>query len=355
MTEAGVDPTTERARLLLESGRFDEARSLLREALARDNEDAGLWCLLSLALIRLEEPQEATSAAGRAAALEPEEEWPHRLASIALANQKRPDQAVAAAREAVRRGPALWQTHAQLALALHEVREAGARDEAWYTGSHAVTLAPEEAETHFVMGVVAQDRGQLAVAERAYRQALALEPANAAAMNNLALVELRRGRVHQAAEGFTSSLRADPGLGVARANVEAVGWRLLTFGYYIAFVGFWILRLLVGETLGNLGGGMAYGIRAGVGALLLAVWAVLGGRTVRRLPVTARRYLFTLPRRQFTFGVMVAGVSICVLGSLFGAFAPAAVADWGLYVALGGILLSFVTSWVTVIRNRRRA
>ncbi|MGH3099084.1 MAG: tetratricopeptide repeat protein [Streptosporangiales bacterium] len=354
MTEAGLDPTTERARLLLESGRFDEARSLLREALARDGEDAGLWCLLSLALIRVDEPQEATSAAARAAALEPAEEWPHRLASIALVNQKRPDQAVAAAREAVRCGPALWQTHAQLALALHETRGPGASDEAWYAASHATALAPEEAETHFVMGVVAQDRGQLAVAERAYRQALSLEPTNAAAMNNLALVELRLGRVHQAAEGFTSSLRADPGLGVARANVEVVGWRLLTFGYYIAFAGFWVLRLLVGETIGSLGGGVTYAVRAGVGALLVAVWAVLGRRTLHRLPVTARRYLLTLPRRQLGFGLMVAGVGVCVLGSLFGAFAPASMATWGLYVAAGGVLASFVTSWVVVIRNRKK-
>jgi len=50
-------------------------------------------------------------------------------------------------------------------------------------------------------------------------------------MNNLQLFRLCRDRLRR---GFTSSLRNDPDLGVARANVDAVGWRLMTIGY-IAF------------------------------------------------------------------------------------------------------------------------
>lgn len=341
-----ADVATERAKGLVGAGRFDQARPMLREALARDPDDGGLWCLLALCLIRLDEPDEAIEAAARAAALEPFEEWPHRLASIALVGKKRYEQATVAAREAVRRAPDLWQTHAQLALALHEVKRPQELDEAWYAASHATALAPQEAETHFVMGVVAQERGHAHVAERAYRQALALDPSNAGAMNNLALLELRRGRVSKAAEGFTSSIRADPALGVARVNVEAVGWRMLTFAYYIAFVGFWVLRFLLAESVG-------YGVRVGVGVLLVAVWAALAVRTVHRLPVPARRYLTTLPRRQLGFGLMTIGVGGCVAGSLIAAFAPFPVAGVALTAALGAILVSFVTSWIVVIRNRR--
>lgn len=352
----GVDPEAERARVLIDAGRFDEAKGLLQTALAREPDDGAKWCLYALCMVRLERPQEALQAARRAAVLEPDDEWPHRLASIALCSQRDYRAAAVAAREAIRREPDLWQTHAQLALALHELRDQTSVDEAWRAASHAVSLAPEEAETHFVMGVIAQERRQHDIAERAYEKVLALDPAHAAAMNNLGLAQLRRGRLHAAAEGFTSSLRSDPRLEVARANVESVGWRMTTFAYYIAFAGWWILRfLVVGDSVGDSLG--AYLARAGFGIALLVVWAVLGARMVSQLPAAARQYLLRMPRRSLSFGVMTVGIAGCVVGSMFAAFTPATIAVYGLAVAGGSIFVSFVTSWVVTIRawrNRKK-
>lgn len=344
----GPDPTIVRIRTLIEAGRHEEARVKLESVLASEPGDGGLWCLYALCLCRLDRPAEALQAAGRAAALEPDEEWPHRLASIALCSLQDYPRAAEAARAAVRLEPGLWQTHAQLALALHEVKNVDAMNEAWQSADHAVSLAPDEAETHFVMGVVAQERGAVQVAESAYRRVLALDPAHAAAMNNLGLLQLKRGRLHEAAEGFTSSLRNDPNLGVARANVDAVGWRLMTIAYYIAFGGFWVLRFLV-ETSGP----YEYLLRAGMGVVLLGVWIIVGLRMLGRLPSAARRYLARLPRRSSGFGIMAGGVTLCVLGSLFAAFAPGPVSRYGLGAAAVGISVSFVTSWVVTIRNWR--
>ncbi|MQA05062.1 MAG: tetratricopeptide repeat protein [Streptosporangiales bacterium] len=347
----GVDPAAERARVLIDAGRLEEAKGVLQTALAQEPDDGGKWCLFALCMVRLDQYDEALEAAGRAAALEPAEEWPHRLASIALCGKKDYPRAVTAARESVRRESDLWQTHAQLALALHELRDRSSLDEAWQAASYAVSLAPEEAETHFVMGVIAQERRQHDVAEQAYEKVLALDPGHAAAMNNLGLVQLRRGKIHAAAEGFTSSLRSDPRLEVARSNVESVGWRLMTFGYYIAFAGFWILRLLLG---GETEEGMPFVFRAGFGVVLLAVWTVLGVRMVGRLPTAARQYLFGMPRRSLGFGVMTFGIAGCVLGSMFAAFTPPALAFYGLVVAGCAIFLSFVTSWVVTVGAWRR-
>lgn len=347
----GLDPEVVRVRVLIDAGRCDEARVLLQGALAREPDDGGLWCLLALCQVRLDQPADAIAAARRAAALEPSEEWPHRLASIAYCAQGDYVNASAAAREAVRREPGLWQTHAQLALATHEVKTRASLDEAWQAASYATSLAPNEAESHFVMGVVAQERCQNDIAESAYHKVLSLDPNHAAAMNNLGLVQLRRGKIHAATEGFTSSLRSDPRLDVARANVESVGWRLMTFAYYIAFGGFWILRILVTSYADA--GALGYGLRAAVGAALLAVWVVLGVKMIGKLPGTARKYLFSLPRRSLAFGLMSLGVSVCVLGTMFGAFAPASLAIYGLYVAIGAIFVSFVTSWVVTIRAWR--
>lgn len=345
-----ADPAGERARALIDAGRLEEAKGVLQTALAREPEDGGKWCLFALCMVRLDQFDDALQAAGKAAALEPAEEWPHRLASIALCGKKDYPRAVSAARESVRRESDLWQTHAQLALALHELGNLAAIDEAWQAASYAVALAPEEAETHFVMGVIAQERRQHDVAERAYEKVLALDPGHAAAMNNLGLVQLRRGRIHAAVDGFTSSLRSDPRLEVARANVESVGWRLMTFGYYIAFAGFWILRLLLS---GEVERDMPFLFRVGFGVALLAVWGVLGVRMVGRLPTAARQYLFGMPRRSLGFGVMTFGIAGCVLGSMFAAFTPPQLAGYGLVVAGCAIFLSFVTSWVVTIRAWR--
>lgn len=348
----GIDPATERARVLIEAGRHGEAENVLQTALAKEPDDGAKWCLYALCMVRLDRAQQAVEAAGRAAALEPDEEWPHRLASIALCSLGEHERAVTAAREAIRREPDLWQTHAQLALALHELKCRGAADEAWSAASYAVSLASNEAETHFVMAVVAQERGDLATAEVAYEKALALDPTHAAAMNNLGLVRLRRGRLHQAVEGFTSSLRSDPSLQVARANVESVGWRLTTYAYYLAFVGWWILRFLVVSDDSDFG--TLYFVRAGAGVALLAGWAVLGVRMVGRLPAAARGYLAGMPRRSPAFAVMACGILGCVLGSMFAAFTPAHLAFYGLVVAGVAIFVSFVTSWVVTVGNIRR-
>jgi hypothetical protein len=50
---------------------------------------------------------------------------------------------------------------------------------------------------------------------------------------------------------------------------------------------------------------------------------------------------------------MAGGMSLCVLGSLFAAFAPGSVCVYGLLGAGGGIFLSCVMSWIVTIRNWR--
>ncbi|MGH3377681.1 MAG: hypothetical protein ACRDP6_23410, partial [Actinoallomurus sp.] len=124
--------------------------------------------------------------------------------------------------------------------------------------------------------------------------------------------------------------------------------RLMTIGYYIAFGGFWVLRFLVAAD-----SPYDYLLRAGMGVVLLGVWVTVGLRMLGRLPSPARRYLARMPKRSAGFGVMAAGVSLCVLGSLFAAFAPGSVCVLGLLAAGAGIFISFVTSWIVTVRNWR--
>ena len=128
----------------------------------------------------------------RAAGLDPTEEWSHRLASVALVNLGRTLEAVDEAREAVRLAPHLPIVRVQLAQAMGTLPEL--RRSAYDEALAAVTLDPTEPECHLVVADTARKLGWTRQAEAAYRQVLTMDPANAAAMNNLAVLRLQQGR-----------------------------------------------------------------------------------------------------------------------------------------------------------------
>src|SRR5262249_17749512 len=214
-TEAGVtaaepDPAavTRRVDLLCTLDRAAEALPLLHRALAAHPEHADLWRHLAYGQTRLDQPAAPLRATDRARELEPEEEWAHRLASLALERLGRPAEAVAAAREATRLDPDNWRAHVRLALALHS--SPASHRAAWQAAMDAVALAPHEPEVHNTVGALAFAVDDVGQAEAAFRHALELDPDNATAIHNLALVDRARGRLGQAAARFGDAAASDP-------------------------------------------------------------------------------------------------------------------------------------------------
>lgn len=78
------------------------------------------------------------------------------------------------AREAVRRDPADWRCHVALAEALAPTEP----DEAIEAARRAILLAPRESRPHEVLGDIAAAADDVALARRAYRDALRLDPGN---------------------------------------------------------------------------------------------------------------------------------------------------------------------------------
>jgi Flp pilus assembly protein TadD len=210
VTTGDLDPdaVARRAEMLCQLDRAADALPLLQRALAGDPEHAELWRHLAYVQAQLNRPDEALLASSRALEIEPEEEWAHRLASLALDRLGRHADAVDAARQATRLDPDNWRAHVRLALAL--LGSGTAHRQAWQAATHAAELAPHEPEVHNTVGAMALAVDDFGQAEAAFRHVLQLDPDNAKAIHNLALVDRARGRLGQAAARFGDAVASDP-------------------------------------------------------------------------------------------------------------------------------------------------
>ena len=230
-SRTSVNP--QQVEMLCDLERWADALPLVSRLLASEPENEVAWCLLAQCQLGLGHFESALSAAGRAAALAPDSEWPHRLVSFAATSLGQHADAVRAAREAVRLDPEAWQTQARLAAAAVR-QQAGqsrldrltqpTRDEAAGAADRALALAPDEPQVQLIYGTVAASQGQRAIAERAYRAALQLDPQNSGAHHLLAALQLRRRTgpvgLAEAATGFATALTADPTAQVSRHSLE---------------------------------------------------------------------------------------------------------------------------------------
>ena len=102
--------------------------------------------------------------------------------------------------------PARLTLAARLNLA-QALLEQGETEEAAALARGACQAAPELALAWFQLGVIERQRGQLAAAIAAYRQALQLDPNTAASHQNLAVCLLLAGDIPGCRQGFSSAIR----------------------------------------------------------------------------------------------------------------------------------------------------
>jgi tetratricopeptide (TPR) repeat protein len=329
----------ERAALLVDAGRYADARRILAAVLAEDPTDASALCVMALCAHGEGNHAEALTVANRAVAAGPDEEWAHRIASMALTKTGQHGEAVRAAREAVRLAPYDWHTHVQLSVTLaalaplthnllaplptprrRTLREARAE------AARAIEQAPDHPGPHFAMGYAEQAAGQARRARASYRRTLALDPHDVPARNNLAVLDLRRHSVGAAAQGFASALRSDPHFALGPRNLETAGMRLLRHLYWAGLLAF---VLAVTATYSPVP----------VRVLLVSVVIIGAGayvlHTCRAMPAPARRFLLkrlTTPgTRLFWSGLVTTAMTAL---ALYVGFGPAPGAQ-----VLGGSLL----------------
>ncbi|MGH2851233.1 MAG: tetratricopeptide repeat protein [Solirubrobacteraceae bacterium] len=324
----------ERATVLCDLHRFEEALAVLGDVLAADPDDPRAWCVCARAELGRGNREAALNAAKHAIALTPDAEWPHRLASIALSGLGKVDDAVWHAREAVRVDPHEWRALTNLAGRLAE--RAGDHDEAGDAAARALELAPHEVQTHMVAGAVARARGRRSEAEAAFRNALAIDPQHGPAHNELARLRLGRGpvsgptRLAEAASGFATAVRTDPRLATSRGNLELVLRGFLSRVTYLV----WLDAALI-TRLTTSGDGSTAAVLAVIALVLPAAFA---WRFVVEASPAVRARLFELVQRDARVRAAVI-LELVALACLVGAAAaPAARTGFALGAALSALV-----------------
>jgi Flp pilus assembly protein TadD len=313
-----MDPDLDRAEILLGLQRPAEAERLARACLAVRPDAAEALNMLGRALNDQGRHREAEGAIRAALALEPDEGDHVLQLSSTLSQLGLQVPAVTLAQRLLTMRPDEWSSHYIHAQALLSGRRPRRRP-AYDAARRARDLAPWNPETHNLLGVCAADLGRQQEAEACYREALRLDPQYAFAMNNLAALDLDRGRFGRAGAGLTAAAQHAPQDDVVRLNLDiiVVTWAQRLFFADLA-LGVLAAALLALEA--------PWAVRAAVGTVYLVGLVALlttfrrqlprglsiGPRLLGRLPWSARR--------------IVVLASLCTLALVTLFFAPVGVA-----------------------------
>ncbi|MBY8873159.1 tetratricopeptide repeat protein [Micromonospora sp. PLK6-60] len=319
---SAADGYLQRAQLLAELGRYDEAADELGYAVALD--PANSEVLTALARIRLAAGRaaEAFTAAESAVAAAPGALPPLVARGLALLDLGDFKAAAATADELLGLGPADAYAQRSAAAILASARNGQqALNAAW----RGVELAPEEPQAHLVLGLVAANMRLFDLAERAYREALRLDPRLAEARHDIGVIRLEQRRWSEALEhlaeaaavgaGPVEPRQGEPGQGesrpggpgpidpdrvAARRTVSAGVRQLVVYG-----AGWSLLTavLLACMAAGNSGLSRFAAAFAALGGGLL-VW-----RYAAKLPGPARTLLPELVRADRTLALAVYAVA----------------------------------------------
>ncbi|MEU4402735.1 tetratricopeptide repeat protein [Micromonospora orduensis] len=231
--QSAADGYLQRAQLLAELGRHDEAAGELTYGLALQPDDVAALTMLARVHLAAGRPADALTAADAAVAAAPDALAPLVARAMALADLERYAESAATADRLLALGPADAYAQRSAAAILADSRNGQpALNAAW----RGVELAPDEPQAHLVLGLVAARLELFDLAERAYREALRLDPRLADAPHDVGVIRLEQRRWSQAlahvAETVTiSPSRMDSGrtiaYGLHRLVLYGAGWSLV--------------------------------------------------------------------------------------------------------------------------------
>jgi len=197
----------QRALLMADLGRYDEAVGEIALGLAAAPDDAALLSTLARVHVAAAQPADALAAAERAVAAAPGTVGPLVVRAMALSDERRFGEAAQIAASILAAWPADPYAQRTGAALLSEARNGqDALNAAW----NGVRLTPADAEAHLVLAVVAARLRLFDLAQRAYGEALDLDAAIGDAQRDVGVVRLERHRWALALEGLADAAMPVP-------------------------------------------------------------------------------------------------------------------------------------------------
>lgn len=198
----------QRAALLADLEAYPDAIVELEAALALEPDDPWARAMLARVYLVTDRPADALVSADQAVEAAPGQVAPLVVRGIALVELQRFAEGAQVAEQIIALGAQEAYAQRTGAALLSETRNGQvALDTAW----HAVTLAPTEPESHLVLAVVAARLHQFDLAERAYREAIRLNPDLAGSGADSGLLRLEQRRYARALEGLAAeAAREEP-------------------------------------------------------------------------------------------------------------------------------------------------
>ncbi|MFF5970139.1 tetratricopeptide repeat protein [Streptomyces sp. NPDC012769] len=300
MTTHPQDPQVERARILYEMKRDEEAHEIVGRALARNPDDHRAWNLLGRIQWSLGRPSEAYAAAMESLRLEPGLPEAHLVRGYALRSLGRPEEAAAAQREAIRIDPYAWGPRRQLAELLLELAP-DRPEEALDHARVAVENGPEVTYTWATLHEVATFHERPDLAEEALREIIRIDPTHTLAVTVATEREAAEPGTSaaRAADLYAGGLAAAPDSEALREDLDKAVYRMLRGTRWLALL---CLAMAAVTTDVFPTGGEPEELRVHLGtrlwalALMAAVWGFGAWRRYRRMRTGARLTVFALVR-----------------------------------------------------------
>jgi tetratricopeptide (TPR) repeat protein len=186
-----ADKTYERADLLINLKRYEEAVNLLQSSLLQQPHNYDLTCQLARAYLLWGKPANALKMSQAAITIDPEQEWAYRVLSHAHTDQKNYKAALKAAQQAAGVAPELPEALTRLAYAQIEAKKISL---ARKTVVRLQEIAPDFSGINHLRGYLAQTSKRWSEAQQYYLKALATNPQDENVLNNLGTILLNNKR-----------------------------------------------------------------------------------------------------------------------------------------------------------------
>ncbi|MFG2641785.1 tetratricopeptide repeat protein [Streptomyces sp. NPDC048370] len=320
-------PQVQRASMLYEMARDEEAYELIGRRLAEDPDDHHAWSVLGQCLITLGRPSEALAAAIESLRLEPQYLEAHFVRGVALRHLGRLKDAEAAQREAIRIDPYAWGPRRHLAeLLLELVPERP--EEALEQAHAAVRIGPDVTYTWQTLYKVASFHERTELADEAVRELIRIDPTHSLAVTVSTEREAARPGTSaaEAADMYASGLAAAPHSDALRTNLDQAVYRMLRGTRWLALLCLVMAGVTLdvfptdGEETKELP--IHLGTRLWALALMAAVWGFGALRRYLRMRTGAKLTVRDLVRRLFWPRVVLGQAVLATLCALLIVLVP---------------------------------